>query len=422
MMSRLDTSNSATLSSNPSSTQTQATGWLGKYLIKKLSSVHLSAINLELADGSSARIGTHHPEVVIPTLKIKRNRAITRSALNGLLGWGEGYMHGDWTCDDLVKLTDWAVFNNDSLRTAFAGTGLIKQIQRLVHRLNDNSKRGSRRNIAFHYDLGNDFYQAWLDPSMSYSSALFTQPNQSLEDAQWEKYHRILAMSEAAEGEHLLEIGCGWGGFAETIAKREGIKLDGVTLSNQQLSWAQARVAKLGAETKIQLNYCDYRDINAQYDRVISIEMFEAVGEAHWHTFFNQLNAVLKTGGTAVLQIICIEPKRFDYYRNHTDFIQRYIFPGGMLPTPQHIRDLSLEHHLQVEEELGFGQDYAHTLALWRHQFLAQWPALEALGYDEKFKRTWEYYLAYCESGFRHDALDVRLFKLRKLGSDVDAG
>lgn len=414
-MSRTPTTHSAALSQRQTETSTQVTGWLGRLLSRKLNSVNVTAINLEMPDGSSERIGEMNNEVVIPTLKIKHNKAILRGAFNGLLGWGEGYMHDDWSCDDLVKLTDWAVHNNMALRQAFGGTWFVQTLQRWVHRLNDNSKRGSKRNIAYHYDLGNDFYKEWLDPSMSYSSALFVEPNMDLESAQWAKYERILAMSDARPDEHLLEIGCGWGGFAETVARQGSMHLDGVTLSKEQLAWAKNRMSALDAQERIKLSFCDYRDISQQYDRVISIEMFEAVGEAHWHTFFDKLQKVLVDEGTAVLQIICIAPERFDYYQKHTDFIQRYIFPGGMLPTPQHIRDLSSEHGFAVEEELGFGQDYATTLALWRTQFEEKWPTLQQQGYDDRFKRMWEYYLAYCESGFKHGALDVRLFKLRKV-------
>lgn len=385
-----------------------------RYLIHKLNSAHTSALRLILKNGQEVMIGHKQQDIAIPTLHIHSNKVILRSWFNGLLGWAEGYIDGDWTCNDLIQLTDWGSHNESRLKKVFNGQSLAQQLNRLWHRLHSNSKRGSRRNIAYHYDLGNEFYQQWLDNTMSYSSALFESPNQDLAAAQQAKYQRILELSEAKPGEHLLEIGCGWGGFAETVATQKNMQLTGITLSQEQLNWAQTRMRNLNAEERVSLNFCDYRDLSGVYDRIISIEMFEAVGESHWNTFFETLTRSLKSDGTAVLQIICIAEDRFEHYQNNTDFIQRYIFPGGMLPAPSRIRELTYQHGLLMEEEQGFGQDYAQTLHQWRLKFLASWPHIKTLGYDERFKKMWEYYLAYCESGFRANALDVRLFKIRK--------
>ncbi|SIS41495.1 SAM-dependent methyltransferase [Neptunomonas antarctica] len=389
-------------------------GFITRYLVSKLNKAHISALRLVLKDGQEVMVGHTQPDIPIPTLHIHNNRIILRSWFNGLLGWAEGYMEGDWQCDNLLLLTDWGLHNEAQLEKAFSGQSLAQRLNRLWHRLHNNSKRGSRRNIAYHYDLGNEFYAHWLDTSMSYSAALFTSADQDLATAQHAKYQRILALSEAQPGDHLLEIGCGWGGFAETVANQPDLQLTGITLSQEQLNWAQDRMTALKADERIKLSFCDYRDLTGVYDRIISIEMFEAVGESHWQTYFETLKRSLKSGGTAVLQIICIEENRFEYYRNNTDFIQRYIFPGGMLPPPSRIRELTQEYGLVMEEEQGFGQDYAQTLHLWRQQFLAAWPEIRSLGYDERFRRMWEYYLVYCESGFRYNALDVRLFKIRK--------
>ena len=390
------------------------TGLLLKQLIKRLQPLQLSALQLQLLDGRVIQLGHAEPGIEIPRLALHRQRAILRGLFGGLLGWAESFMAGDWSTPNLISLTNWAMHNEARLKQAFGGSGIAKTLNRIWHRLRDNSKRGSRRNIAYHYDLGNDFYQLWLDDTMSYSAALFEHPGLSLEQAQQAKYNRILALATPCHGDSILEIGCGWGGFAETVAQRSDLTLHGITLSHQQLRWAQQRMQQLNAAQQIELEYLDYRDLNRTYDRVVSIEMFEAVGEAHWPTYFQTLKRVLKPGGTAVLQIICIDEPRFASYRNNADFIQRYIFPGGMLPSADCVRKLAAQHGFQMLSEQEFGQDYATTLKLWREAFNRNWPTIEQQGYDRRFRRMWEYYLAYCESGFRHGAIDVRLFQLRK--------
>ncbi|WP_370239213.1 class I SAM-dependent methyltransferase [Neptunomonas phycophila] len=388
--------------------------WLLRKLISTLNAANITAIHIVTKSGDRIAIGHPNSDVAAPVIKLKRNRAILKSSVNGLLGWAESYMAGDWECDSLITLTDWAMYNEDALRTAFAGRSISALINRIWHRLNDNSKRGSRKNIAYHYDLGNNFYQEWLDETMTYSSALYEDTSLTLAQAQNAKYQRILSMSEAKSGDRILEIGCGWGGFAETVSEQDNLSLYGVTLSKEQLAYANHRVAQLEANDRIKLAFQDYRDIDQTFERIVSIEMFEAVGEAHWDTYFQKLYTSLKPGGTAVLQIICIEPKRFENYRNNADFIQRYIFPGGMLPTAEKVRDLTQAHGMHMEEQLEFGLDYAETLRQWRETFMQRWESIKPQGYDERFKRMWEYYLAYCESGFRYRSIDVRLFKIRK--------
>lgn len=389
-------------------------GWLVRALINTLNAADITAVSVVTKNGERITLGQPNNDVAMPVIKLTRNRAVVKSSLNGLMGWAESYMAGDWDCDSLITLTDWAMHNEVPLRKAFAGRSINAFANRFWHRLNDNSKRGSRKNIAYHYDLGNHFYESWLDDTMTYSSALFEDTNLSLAHAQNAKYQRILSMSEAQPGDRILEIGCGWGGFAETVSEHEQLSLYGVTLSKEQLNYAQNRMKQLNAHDRIQLAFQDYRDINQTFDRIVSIEMFEAVGEAHWDTYFQTLYTSLKPGGTAVLQVICIEPGRFDTYRNSADFIQRYIFPGGMLPTAQTMCDLTHAHGMAIEEQLEFGLDYAETLRQWRDTFLRRWDKIKPQGYDERFRRMWEFYLAYCESGFRYRSIDVRLFKIRK--------
>ena len=393
----------------------QSTPWLLRRLARQLDSAGVSAITLVTPTGETLSVGQHNHAQPEPILHIHKASTLLRGWRNGMMGWGEGYMANEWSASDLITLTDWAMHNEDKLKQLFKTGSLSHLINRIWHSLHANTRRGSQRNIAFHYDLGNDFYQHWLDPSMTYSSALFSDPQQSLSAAQAHKYQRIFDLSEAGSNSQILEVGCGWGGFAEHVARQApDASLTGVTLSKEQLAYAKQRIQTVDANARIDLRYQDYRDITGEFDQIVSIEMFEAVGQENWPTYFNMLSERLKQGGSAVLQIICIDESRFDYYQRHTDFIQRYIFPGGMLPTRTHVKDYAQRQGLVLEETVRFGQDYATTLRLWRQAFLQQWPQIAALGYPEQFRRMWEFYLAYCESGFRHDALDVCLFKLRK--------
>jgi len=401
------------LSTLAGQTEQQPTHWLLRLLHRRLQRAGISSLRLTTRHGQSVRIGSVGPE---PTahLHIHRPTAVLRALSSGLMGWAEGYMAGDWGSDNLRTLTRWAADNETALKEAFPGGPISRGLHRLWHRLHANSLRGSRRNIASHYDLGNDFYCQWLDSTMSYSSALFSHPQQPLAEAQQAKYNRILQLARPKPGQHFLEIGCGWGGFAETIARHPSLQLHGITLSRAQLEWAQRRMQAANAEDRVTLSYQDYRTLDKQYDRVVSIEMFEAVGEEHWPTFFNTLHRVLKPGGTAVMQIIVIDPQRFEHYRCHTDFIQRYIFPGGMLPTADKVATLAQQHGFDLQRVERFGPDYQRTLAHWYDAFEEQWPSLQAQGFDARFRRMWRYYLAYCEAGFRNGALDVCLFQLQR--------
>ena len=324
--------------------------------------------------------------------------AITKSAD---IGFAESYREGWLDSSDLLALLQLALANEAMLTAAFQGKWYGKLFYRLKHWQNRNTKRGSAKNIHAHYDLGNDFYQLWLDPSMTYSSAWFEHPDMSLEDAQITKYARLFDWLEVKAGDRVLEIGCGWGGFAEYAAKR-GVHVTGVSLSKEQLSYARARLTRQGLGHLADLRYQDYRDIRTEqpFDAIVSIEMIEAVGESYWPSYFAQLSALVKRGGKIGLQAITIDESRFEHYRHSTDFIQQYIFPGGMLASPTRLKHEVETVGLTWERADDFGFDYAQTLKLWREKFEQTLPQIRPLGFDEGFIRIWRFYYIYCEAGF----------------------
>jgi len=286
-------------------------------------------------------------------------------------------------------------------------------VARLRHGSRKNTKRGSRRNIAEHYDLGNDFYRPWLDESMTYSAALFDGV-ETLEDAQRKKIDRVADLLDLKGGEQVLEIGCGWGALAERIVRNYKCRLTGLTLSQEQLAFASERLRQEIAEGKAEIRLQDYRDTGGVFDRIVSIEMFEAVGESYWPSYFATLKRCLRPGGRACIQTIVIDDALFDRYRVGTDFIQQYIFPGGMLPSPAAFRRAAQRAGLAVVNEHAFGTDYARTLATWRERFHARLDAVRALGFDDRFVRIWDFYLAYCEAAFARRSTDVVQFTLAR--------
>jgi cyclopropane-fatty-acyl-phospholipid synthase len=340
------------------------------------------------------------------------------SLSRGDIGFAETWIAGDWETDSLADLLSLMVANRRVIETAIYGSWWGQLAYRLRHALfNRNTRSGSRRNIHAHYDLGNAFYQAWLDETMTYSSALFNgDTSLSLQQAQHAKYRRILERLALPPGARVLEIGCGWGGFAEAAA-RDGLHVTGLTLSTEQLSWARQRLERAGLADRAQLELRDYRDETGRYDAVVSIEMFEAVGERYWPTYFDTVRRCLKPGGRAVIQSITIDAAIYERYRRGTDFIQQYVFPGGMLPSPPAFERSAREAGLAVDESFAFGSDYARTLRHWREAFVAKLPAVAAQGFDKAFARTWEFYLAYCEAGFAHGNTDVMQFTLSAPGS-----
>jgi cyclopropane-fatty-acyl-phospholipid synthase len=278
--------------------------------------------------------------------------------------------------------------------------------------MNRNTRRGSRRNIAAHYDLGNEFYRQWLDPGMTYSAGLFSRAAQTLEEAQDAKLDRVISLLNLSGGERVLEIGCGWGSFAERLLQQHDGVVTGVTLSSEQLDYAQHRLGAAVQSGRCDLRLQDYRDVCGTFDRIVAIEMLEAVGEAYWSTFFEKLRDSLRPDGLAVLQVITIDDARFGNYRRRPDFIQKYIFPGGMLPTKHIIEREIAQAGLRLVAHEHFGESYARTLEHWQQRFQKSWPRIERLGFDERFKRTWEYYLAYCQAGFEANAISVGLYKV----------
>ncbi|MBB4315308.1 SAM-dependent methyltransferase [Roseospira marina] len=335
--------------------------------------------------------------------------AARRLLLGGAVGFGTGYVDGLWDTPDRTAVLSLALANDDRVSIAGLGSALGRLSHLLRHRRRANTRAGSRRNIAYHYDLGNAFYGAWLDPGMTYSAALWARPEDSLEEAQANKYRQMCRDLDLRPGRHVLEIGCGWGGFAEIAAREFGARVTGITLSREQLAYARARMARAGLADQVTLDLCDYRDVTGQYDAIASIEMVEAVGEAHWPAYFGTLAARLKPGGRVALQAITIEDARFEDYRRTPDFIQTHVFPGGMLPTKGHLRAGLAEAGLTVADERAFGLDYARTLDLWRAAFEAAWPDILAsgAGFDDRFRRLWLYYLDYCKAGFAFGSIDV---------------
>lgn len=336
-----------------------------------------------------------------------RDFAFARAAARGDIGVAESYMRGDWDTPDLTAFLELFCVNQPVVAELLEKRPWVRLAQMARHWLNRNTRAGARRNIHAHYDLGNEFYAAWLDPSMTYSSALGLAHDGDLAAAQQRKYAALADDVGVKPDQRIVEIGCGWGGFAEFAAAR-GAHVTGLTISPAQQRFFQARMARAGLGDRARALMLDYRDARGQYDALVSIEMFEAVGEEYWPHYFAQARALLKPGGRAGLQIITIDENLFARYRRELDFIRRYIFPGGMLPTRKILHDLAAAHGLNLVAERAFGFDYATTLASWRERFLEAFPRISALGFDETFRRMWTYYLSYCEAGFRARTIDVR--------------
>ena len=370
------------------------------------------ALQVSLPDGRVLEYGTPTRDGAA-VIKVQNMGFFRRILRHGSMGFAEAYMDGDWTTPDLAKLLTMLNRNITHIAESIDRNKFTNLINRLIHVLRPNTRAGSKRNIHAHYDLGNEFYSLWLDATMTYSSALFRDSQQSLREAQNAKYRALADSTGIGPNDHVLEIGCGWGGFAEFAAREIGCKVTGITISNEQLAYARNRIAMAGLTDKAEFHFRDYRDVTEQYDKIVSIEMFEAVGESYWPTYFGQVKKLLKPGGRAGLQIITIANERFAAYRKKADFIQRYIFPGGMLPSPERLDAEFARAGLQLAEREDFALDYARTLAEWHDKFLKVWPEVEALGFDHRFKQMWRYYLAYCEAGFRTASIDVSHFTLK---------
>jgi cyclopropane-fatty-acyl-phospholipid synthase len=346
------------------------------------------------------------------TLFIHDISALRRLLFAGDVAFAEAFIRGEWSSPDLAAVIEIAAVNGDSFMRAVEGFAPARFANWLAHRLRANSRTGSRRNISAHYDLGNAFYRLWLDPQMFYSSGLYRSGEETLQEAQQNKVDRILELLAAKNGENVLEIGCGWGGLAVAIARGGAGQITGLTLSKEQLAYARGVVEAHGYQKQVDLRLEDYRDIGRRYDRIVSIEMIEAVGQEYWPIYFATLRDRLLEGGHVILQAITIEDHRFEKYSTTPDFIQRYIFPGGALPSPRALEEEAQRAGLRLEAVETFGEGYARTVVEWRRRFLENWSQIEALGFDSSFRRLWDYYLCYCEGGFRAGAIDVGLYKL----------
>jgi cyclopropane-fatty-acyl-phospholipid synthase len=384
-----------------------------RMLLQMLRRLQHGALRLTFPDGSVLQFGEADEGDAPVSLRLHNWKPCLAAMKSGDIGFAESFIAGDWQTDDLAALLQLLVRNRNALEEAIYGSWWGGLLYRLRHLFNRNSKAGSRRNIHAHYDIGNAFYRLWLDPSMTYSSALFSAPDMSLQQAQQAKYARILSQLNVGEGARLLEIGCGWGGFAE-LAAQNRMHVTGLTISTEQLAFAEQRLQRAGLAADADLRLQDYRDVSGEFDGIASIEMFEAVGEQYWDSYFSTVAHRLKQGARACIQTITIDDALFDRYRKGSDFIQQYIFPGGMLPSPSVFRAHAERHGLEVVDAFAFGLDYARTLAEWHQSFNEVLPEVRTQGFDEGFIRTWQFYLAYCEAGFREHNIDLYQFTLRK--------
>ncbi len=369
--------------------------------------LHYGTLVFKLPDGRTLTFEGLEERDAKGVIIVKDYGFAWRSILGGDIGFFESYADGQWDSPGLADCLYIFARNADHVQEAFAAAPLIDFINNIRHTWNKNTKAGSRRNIMAHYDLGNSFYEKWLDPTMTYSSARFPSPNADLEAGQINKYRSLAQSIDLKPGERVLEIGSGWGGFAEYAAKDVGAKITGLTISPSQYEYARERIFREGLNEKVEFRLQDYREVDGKFDKIASIEMFEAVGKEYWSTYFDKIRSALKPGGIAGLQIITIADRFFTHYLKSTDFIQRYIFPGGMLPSDAVLKGLIEKAGLNLREASPFGQDYARTLNEWRRQFTASWDDIMPLGFDERFKKLWRFYLAYCEAGFKAGTTNV---------------
>ena len=370
-------------------------------------------IDFVLDDGRTFRAEGPHPGPVCE-IQIHNFGIFERLLREGQLGFCDAYMDGQWSTPDLQAFMDYIHADNDEVFDSFPGQKLVQFYERLRFWMQGNSKGQARKNISYHYDLGNDFYGLWLDKTMTYSSALFETGQESLEEAQTAKYASMVDQMGVNAGDHVLEIGCGWGGFAEYAAKERGLSVTCLTISKEQIKYAQDRINAAGLQDLVTLKLQDYRDETGVYDGIASIEMFEAVGEKYWPSYFQTVHDRLKPGGQATLQIITVRDDRFEIYRKSVDFIQKYIFPGGMLPSPLVLSKQAQEAGLKVVKSIEFGESYSETLRRWHDTFNDKWDQVLAMGFDDRFRRMWYFYLTSCAATFHYGNCDVTQITISK--------
>ena len=370
-------------------------------------------LDFTLPDGRVFRAEGRKPGPVAE-VRIHHADLFARLIREGDLGFCDAYLDEWWSTPDLQAFMDLVHADNDDIYDGFPGQALVRMYEKFRFWLQRNHKEQARRNISHHYDLGNDFYSLWLDDTMTYSSAIFETGQESHEAAQIAKYASMVDQMGAKPGDHILEIGCGWGGFAEYAAKERGLRVTGLTISQEQFNFAKERIEKAGLSDLVDFKLQDYRDENGAYDGIVSIEMFEAVGEKYWPVYFDTVRERLKPGKNATLQIITVQHRRWDVYKRGVDFIQKYIFPGGMLPSPVVLREQIAKAGLNVERSIEFGPSYNISLRRWHETFNEKWDQIADLGFDERFRRMWNFYLTSCAATFESANCDVTQITIKR--------
>ena len=377
-------------------------------LLKNIKHGHLEVIKM---NGEVLKFGDPN-EILKVSLEIKDESFIYNLIKSGSVGLGESYMKGFFTTNNLSDLIELTARNIDIIYK-FSGILDLTIINYIKRKFVKNTKTRSKENIARHYDLGNDFFSLWLDKSLTYSSAIFKEPDQDLFAAQKNKYQKLIDLLQPSSGSRVLEIGCGWGGFAEYLGTNYDVKLDCITISQRQFEFAKERIHKYGLNEKVNIELKDYRDLKAKYDHIASIEMIEAVGQDYLNSYFNTIKNNLLPSGTAGIQAITIDDQLFDRYKNKEDFIQKYIFPGGFLPSKSELQNYVDKNGLKFNEYNSYANHYSETLIVWREIFNKKWDLIKKQGFDLKFKKMWEFYLSYCEAGFKSKNIDLIQFSLQ---------
>ena len=377
-------------------------------LLKNIKHGHLEVIKM---NGEVLKFGDPN-EILKVSLEIKDESFIYNLIKNGSVGLGESYMKGFFITNNLSDLIELTA-RNIGIIYKFSGILDLTIINYIKRKFIKNTKTRSKENIARHYDLGNDFFSLWLDKSLTYSSAIFKEPDQDLFEAQKNKYQKLIDLLQPSSGSRVLEIGCGWGGFAEYLGTNYDVKLDCITISQRQFEFAKERIHKYGLNEKVNIELKDYRDLKAKYDHIASIEMIEAVGQDYLNSYFNTIKNNLLPSGTAAIQAITIDDQLFDRYKNKEDFIQKYIFPGGFLPSKSELQNYVDKNGLKFNEYNSYANHYSETLIVWREIFNKKWDLIKKQGFDLKFKKMWEFYLSYCEAGFKSKNIDLIQFSLQ---------
>ena len=383
-----------------------------KIFLKGIKKFPYGSLQIEWPDGKSQKIDAIHkgPNA---KLKIVDSNVVREIIQGGSIKFAELYISKRIITNNLTNLMHYCALNNDQAEETFKITVFRYLYNKYLHFKNKNTKMQAKKNISHHYDLGNQFYKYWLDKSMTYSSAIFNKKNDNLELAQNNKYQKLADLSSIKKGDNILEIGCGWGGFSEFLAKNYDCQITALTISREQFKFTTERMEKANLTSKVKVVFCDYRNIKGQFDKVLSIEMFEAVGREYWKTFFEKIKTILKPNGNVGLQLITIDDKIYNVYKNNPDFIQKYIFPGGMLPSVEVLKNIIENTSFRINSINSYSNDYAKTLNIWNKEFNRNWTKIEKLGFDERFKLLWNYYLSYCEGGFLSKNIDLKQINLK---------